>query len=102
MPEEFEELAPSEKPDTERYWKVLRRRRWYLIVPMFVTWVLVYAVSWVMPSLYKSSTTILVEESSLSKAVSGVTDTDLQDRLDSIQQQVLSRTRLQRIIAKLN
>ena len=101
--EDFEEQQPQEKPDGQKYWNLLRRRRWYLIAPFFLTWVTVYAVSWLMPSVYRSGTLILVEESSLSKTMVGTPDnTDLQDRLDSITQQVLSRTRLLRIIDHLN
>jgi succinoglycan biosynthesis transport protein ExoP len=102
MPEEFEDQQSEGNPDTQKYWNALRRRRWFVIVPLFVTWVAVYAVSWILPSVYRSGTLILVEESSLSKTVAGVTDNDLQDRLDSITQQVLSRTRLLRIIDHLN
>jgi succinoglycan biosynthesis transport protein ExoP len=102
MSEDFQDQQSEAKPDTEKYWKILQRRRWYLIIPLFATWVLVYAVSWVVPSVYRSGTLILVEESSLSKSVAGVNDSDLQDRLDSITQQVLSRTRLLRIIDHLN
>ena len=103
MPEDFEDELAEQKPDGERYWNTLRRRRWYLIVPFFLTWVAVYAASWLLPSVYRSGTLILVEESSLSKTMAGTPDnTDLQDRLDSITQQVLSRTRLLRIIDHLN
>jgi succinoglycan biosynthesis transport protein ExoP len=103
MTEDFEDQQPHEKPDTQRYWNILRRRRWYLIVPFCLTWVAVYAVSWIVPSIYRSGTLILVEESSLSKTMAGTPDnTDLQDRLESITQQVLSRTRLLRIIDHLN
>jgi polysaccharide biosynthesis transport protein len=103
MAEEFEELQPEQKPDGQKYWNMLRRRRWYLIGPFFVVWAAVCAVSWIMPSVYRSGTLILVEQSTLSKTVVGGTpDNDLQDRLDSITQQVLSRTRLLRIIDHLN
>jgi succinoglycan biosynthesis transport protein ExoP len=102
MPEDFDD-QPQEKPDGQKYWNLLLRRRWYLLVPFFLTWLAVYAISWVLPSVYRSGTLILVEESSLSKTMAGTPDnTDLQDRLDSIQQQVFSRTRLLRIIDHLN
>jgi succinoglycan biosynthesis transport protein ExoP len=93
----------EEELDFSAYWRVLLRRRWYLMLPFFVGWVVVFGASWFMPSVYRSGTLILVEQPTVSQqyVVSNVA-TDLQSRLDSLTQQVLSRTRLLRIIEKLN
>ena len=62
---------------------------------MFVGWLLVWGASWVLPARYKSGTLILVEQPTMPKdyVTPNVTD-DLQERLQSITQQILSRTRL--------
>jgi succinoglycan biosynthesis transport protein ExoP len=102
MSEELDD-KPSEKPDLKEYWRVARRRCWYFFVPFFGVWLALFAAGWLMPSTYRSSTLILVEQPSVPEqyVVSNVAG-DLQNRLDSITQQILSRTRLLHIIEKLN
>ena len=62
-----------------------------------------WSASWIFPPRYKSSTLILVEQPTMPKNLvpSNVQD-DLQERLQTITQQILSRTRLLHIIDKLN
>lgn len=78
---------------------VIRRRHLYFLIPMFVGWLLVYAASWVIPARYKSSTMILVEQPTMPKDyVTPNVNEDLQERLQSITQQILSRSRLLHIM----
>src|SRR5450432_3952111 len=67
---------------------IVRRRHWHFLLPLFLGWVTVWGASWVLPSVYKSVTTIIVEQPTVSKELvpSNVND-DLQDRLQSITQQ---------------
>lgn len=105
MPEELPEEKPLQLADWRNYWATVKRRRWYLMGPLFATWLLLWSVSWFLPSIYRSSTLILVEQPTVSKIVdpsTGDMSNDLQSRLDSLTQQVLSRTRLLRIIDTLN
>jgi polysaccharide biosynthesis transport protein len=103
MAEDLLDEQSGEKVDWDRYLSLVRRRRWYLILPFFLGWVLVWSASWFLPSIYRSGTLILVEQPTVSQqyVVSNVVS-DLQSRLDSLTQQVLSRTRLLRIVEKLN
>jgi succinoglycan biosynthesis transport protein ExoP len=81
---------------------IVRRRRWHFLVPFFFGWLLVWGASWVIPSTYRSGTLILVEQPSVStKYVESNIESDIQHQLDSITQQILSRTRLLRIIDNL-
>jgi polysaccharide chain length determinant protein (PEP-CTERM system associated) len=81
---------------------MVRRRRWQFLVPFFFGWLLVWGASWVIPSTYRSGTLILVEQPSVpEKYVVSNIDIDIQHQLDSITQQILSRTRLLRIIDNL-
>ena len=102
MTEDLEEQN-SEPLDLRRYLGVVRRRHMLFLIPLLVGWVAVWSASWVLPPRYKSSTLILVEQPTMPKNYiqSNVND-NLQDRLESIQQQILSRTRLLLIIDKLN
>ena len=89
--------------DYERYLDVVRRRHVQFLLPVFLGWLLVWGVSWVLPSKYTSSTTILVEEPTMpeSYVAPNVTE-NLQDRLQTITQQILSRTRLLTIVNRLS
>jgi polysaccharide chain length determinant protein (PEP-CTERM system associated) len=98
-----EELQESNQlPDFSEIKGIFRRRRWQFLVPFFCGWVLVWGASWLIPSTYRSGTLILVEQPSVpEKYVVSNIDSDIQHQLDSITQQILSRTRLVRIIDNL-
>ncbi|MGA2235097.1 MAG: XrtA system polysaccharide chain length determinant [Terriglobales bacterium] len=98
-----EELQESNGlPDLAEIKGIVRRRRWQFLVPFFCGWVLVWGASWLIPSTYRSGTLILVEQPSVpEKYVVSNVDTDIQHQLNSITQQILSRTRLRRIIDSL-
>jgi|HubBroStandDraft_6_1064221.scaffolds.fasta_scaffold20187_3 succinoglycan biosynthesis transport protein ExoP len=102
MVDELEE-KPGEGLNLQQYVDVIRRRHMYFLIPFFLGWLIVWSASWVLPSRYKSGTLILVEQPSMPKdyVTPNVTD-DLQARLQSITQQILSRTRLLHIIDELN
>jgi polysaccharide chain length determinant protein (PEP-CTERM system associated) len=102
MVDELEE-KPGEGINLQQYVDVIRRRHMYFLIPFFVGWLVVWSASWVLPSRYRSGTLILVEQPSMPKdyVTPNVTD-DLQARLASITQQILSRTRLLHIIDELN
>lgn len=90
----------EQPPKGLRHWVgVIRRRHMYFLIPMFFGWLLVYGASWVIPSRYKSSTLILVEQPTMPKDyVTPNVNEDLQERLQSITQQILSRSRLLHIM----
>src|SRR5271154_2133001 len=101
--EEIYEEQKSEGLDVQRYLEIVRRRHIHFLIPVFLGWLVVWGASWLMPVRYKSGTLILVEQPTMPKnyVVPNVTD-DLQNRLQSITQQILSRTRLLLIIDKLH
>lgn len=80
------------------------RRRWVLIVALTVIGPpLAYGVARVLPAKYKSQTLVLVQPPTVSaKIVEPVDTIDIGQRLASLQQQILSRTRLEPIIRQLN
>jgi succinoglycan biosynthesis transport protein ExoP len=102
MEEIYEEQNP-EGLDVQRYMEIVRRRHIYFLIPLFLGWLVVWGASWVLPVRYKSGTLILVEQPTMPKnyVVPNVVD-DLQNRMQSITQQILSRTRLLLIIDKLH
>ena len=102
MAEDFEERK-SEGFEFSQIAGIVRRRRWHFLIPLFLGWLIVWCASWQLPSVYKSQTTIIVLQPTVSKDLvpSNVND-NLQDRLQSITQQILSRTRLVHIIEQLD
>src|SRR5882762_3959439 len=102
MVQEFQEKN-SEGLNLRQYWPLVRRRHWYFLLPFFLGWLTVWSVSWVLPSVYRSGTLILVAQPTMPKdyVVPNISDS-LQQRLQSITQQILSRTRLLHIIDQLN
>ncbi|HKR25970.1 MAG TPA: hypothetical protein VJS11_00900 [Acidobacteriaceae bacterium] len=101
MPEAFEEQ--QQRFDVNRAIDLARRRHLYFLGPLLVGWLLVWSASWILPARYKSSTVILVQQPSVPKdyVLSNVND-DIATRLESLTQQMMSRTRLLLIIEKLH
>ena len=93
----------SEGFDLQRYLGIVRRRHLQFLIPLFLGWAIVWGASWVLAPVYRSGTLILVEQPTMPKDyVTPNVNDDLQDRLRSITQQILSRTRLLHIIDQLN
>ena len=102
MPDEFED-QPKKSINWNYYTAMIRRRSWYFLIPFFIVWALVWGASWMLPSIYRSGTLILVEQPTVPQQIvpSNISGT-FQDRLQSISQQILSRTRLLHIIESVN
>ena len=102
MEETFEEQELG-RPDIRSLAGIVRRRHLQFLIPLFFGWLVVWAISWVVPPRYKSSTTILVEQPTMPQnLVAPNINDDLQARLQSMSEQILSRTRLLVIIHKLH
>lgn len=102
MPELLEEQEATQ-PDFDRYVDLVRRRHVLFLLLIFAGWLAVWGISWLLPTTYKSSTLILVEQPTMPESyVAPNVNENLQDRLQSITQQILSRTRLLMIIDKLH
>lgn len=102
MSDEFEEQTPQTF-DIGRYLGIIRRRHVLFLTILLLGWAAVWGGSWALPARYKSSTLILVQEPTMPRdyVLPNVSDS-LQDRLQSITQQILSRTRLLLIINKFH
>lgn len=103
MTDDFEPQNSSHPRSLEQYWSMICRRRWWIVLPVFSVWAVVWGISWFLPAYYKSETLILIEQQKVPEqyVVPNVAS-DLQDRLQSMTQQIMSRTRLLRIIEKFD
>jgi polysaccharide biosynthesis transport protein len=102
MVDDLEEQS-RESIDIQHYLGVVRRRHFHFLIPLFLAWAVVWGASWVLPPRYLSSTLILVEQPTMPlEYVKPNVNDDLQERMQSITQQILSRTRLLHIIDQFN
>jgi polysaccharide chain length determinant protein (PEP-CTERM system associated) len=83
------------------YLAILRRRKWVIIIPVILGPALAYAIAVKLPSRYTSQTLLLVEQQKVPDAVVKPVVTDeLAVRLSTMEELILSRTRLQPLIEK--
>jgi succinoglycan biosynthesis transport protein ExoP len=99
----FEEVEDPKAPSLNDYWAVMRRRRWWILLPLSVCWLVVWVVSWLLPPTYQSDALILIEQQKVPEQyVVPNVSVSLQERLQSMTQQILSRTRLQTTIDRFH
>jgi succinoglycan biosynthesis transport protein ExoP len=93
----------SQGLNLDRVFGIARRRHLQFLIALFLGWAAVWGASWVLPPRYKSSTTIMVEEPTVPQnyVQPNVSD-DLQTRVQGIKTQLLSKSRLLPIIARLH
>jgi protein tyrosine kinase modulator len=83
------------------YLDIFRRRWWIVLIPTVLLCAGVYGVSLYLPDQYTSRTLVLVEQQKVPESyVKSVVTEDIGERLGTMQEQILSRTRLQPIIEK--
>jgi polysaccharide chain length determinant protein (PEP-CTERM system associated) len=89
--------------DLENYLKIGLRRKWYIIIPFVLCVIISYGVYKYLPKEYRASTVILVRAPQVPEGYVRPTLTEpVTERLNVISQEILSRTRLERIIKEFN
>ena len=85
------------------YLEILYRRKWTVILSVVLGTAIAAFIAYTSQPSYRSTTFILVEQQKISKTYVTPTDsTPFEQRLSTIQQQVMSRTNLERIIKNFN
>jgi polysaccharide chain length determinant protein (PEP-CTERM system associated) len=94
----------TERELTAADYMAMLRRRWVLILVLAIVGPpLAYGVSRVLPERFRSQTLVLIEQPTVSnKIVDSLDTSDINQRLSSMQQQILSRSRLEPIIRQFN
>jgi polysaccharide chain length determinant protein (PEP-CTERM system associated) len=83
--------------------RMLKRRKWFIFLPVITMTAAIGYVVYKLPSVYESKTLLTVKPPQISdKVVQPLSDEDLSQRLQSISQEVLSRSSLEPMIAKYN
>jgi len=99
----MEDLIDHKPLEWKKYWEVAIRRRWCLLVPFFGLGIVAFVVALLWPPVYRSEALIQVEEQKVpTKYVTPNVVSDLDSRLQSMTQQILSRTRLEGLIKQFN
>jgi polysaccharide biosynthesis transport protein len=92
----------SEK-DLRYYWRALLARKHYFIWPAVAIMFIAILVALLLPSIYESKSAILIEEQQIPQDFVRSTVTGYADqRIQSLNQQILSRTKLLEIIKQFN
>jgi len=92
-------MNEKNKFSIEQYLEIIRYRKWLLIVPTVVMFLVTAVGTKFMSNYYRSQTLILVEAQKIPEdyVKSTVTQT-IEQRIMTIREQILSRTRLEKII----
>ncbi len=81
------------------YLKILKRRIWYLILPVFFVVVVSAVVALMLPPVYKATSNILIEQREIpAEYVTSSMTTFAEQRIQSIKQRVLTSSRLLELI----
>ena len=85
------------------YLHLFKIKKWLFIIPAVLISIISVIVAFKLPSIYESSSTILIEEQQIPQDFVRSTVTGLADeRIQSLSQQILSRTKLWEIVKEFN
>ena len=91
----------NQAPDIKDYLKIIKRRSKFLVIPFIVISILSIVLSVVLPSVYRSVATILIEEQEIPSDLVRSTVTSFADqRIQVISQRIMTRPNLTEIIKK--
>lgn len=87
----------------EDYLAILKRRGWMLLVPTLLFPLIAVAITYRLTPTYTSQTLVLIEPQTVPDAyVKPILAQDIDSRLSSMKEQILSRSRLEPIIMRFN
>jgi polysaccharide chain length determinant protein (PEP-CTERM system associated) len=94
-----DQLDDSGQYSWRNYWELALRRRWWIIAPAFLCWAAALVAGFYLTPKYTSETVILLEQPKVpSQYVVPNVTMDLQNRLNSLTEQILSPQRLVSLI----
>ena len=81
------------------YLGIASRRRWWIILSCLAFFITISVVAWNLPPIYRAETVVLVDTSGVpDKYVPSISTGDIAGRLTTLEQQVLSPTRLKKLV----
>ncbi len=98
-----DKTAGQQVPRLGDYWAILKRRKWYFLVPFAATLYISLLLAFGLPSIYRAQATILIERQEIPTSLVESTVTGfVQERIEAIKQRLMSHDRLWEIAEKLN
>lgn len=95
MAKEFRQRTPSE------FLQIFKRSKWHILLPTLALGIATAFVVTKLPNMYQSTTTLTVRPPTISPdVVKSLSEEDLSQQLQSMNQEVLSRTNLEPMITK--
>ena len=83
--------------------EIWRRRKWLLILPFTLLFIVVASLIMALPPLYKASSVVIFGQDDISESyVISNTSNELEQRLEVVRQSILSRSHLQEIIEEFD
>lgn len=96
-------MIPGKEYSFDTLLQIARRRKWLIILPAILIASLAAVFIHQLPNLYRSETLILVVPQRVPESyVKSTVTARIEDRLQSIGQQILSRTKLEQIVSDFN
>src|SRR5512145_2621099 len=96
-------MIPGKRYTPEALWRIVRRRKWVILAPFVLIAAGTAVVAHNLPNRYRSETLILAVPQQVPKDyVQSTVTARLEDRLLAINQQILSRTRLEQIVLEFD
>lgn len=94
-------INPAKNYTLDEYIEILRRRIWFIVIPFILIVAGAAAYTIFAPRQYKAGTLVLVSPQRVPEAyVQATVTSKVEERLQSIAQEVMSRTRLEQVIAE--
>ena len=85
------------------YIELALKRRWLIIIPFCLAMIVGIYLAVSLPRVYRSSTLILVRPQRVPENyVQSIVTSDIESRISTIKQEILSRTNLEKVIAQFN
>ncbi len=96
-------MIPGKQYSFDTLVQIARRRKWLIVLPAVVIATVGAAIVRQLPNSYRSETLILVVPQRVPETyVRSTVTARIEDRLQSISQQIMSRTRLEQIVSDFN
>jgi len=87
----------------QHYWQIIKRRKFHILIPSGLVLLIAVIVAFILPPVYSSSATILIEAQEIPQDFVRTTVTGyVEQRLQTITQLVMSRSRLLEIISRFD
>ncbi len=96
-------MLPGKKYNVDDFVRIAWKRKWLILAPAMLIAAATFTWSYYLPNRYRSQTTVLVIPQRVPESyVRSTVTAGVAERLTTITQQILSRTRLERIIDEFN